>query len=551
MFFFATASNLTVSSFIAELLVISTVALVCKYIRLPYTIALVLVGLGLGLTRPFFTQEVQLTPDLLFAVLLPALLFEAAIHLPLQAILKNLRPILLLAVPGMLITAGVVGFGLHYALGIALQASLVFGALISATDPISVLALFKQLRAPQSLAVIVEGESLLNDGAAVVLFNILVVGHSVSISQGIGLFLTEALGGLMIGAGLAWLVWRVTAQIDDHLIEITLSTILAYGSFLIAQNAHTSGVMAVIAAGLVYGNFAMERSMSVNTRLTLGTTWDYLGFLSNSMVFLLIGTQVDLNLLLDQSGPILTAFAVVSLGRGLALLVLSPWTRIPWKWVPVVFWSGLRGSIAMALAMALTLPEREQLLLMTFGVVLISVFLQGLTVKPLLGWLGIVEDKSALMAYEGRLGELIAHQKALSELTKRKAKYHISQAVYEELAEPLRECIGRLKLELSQVQEDSVQQEQLHDARHLMHSAQRLGLSEALLQGLISEQTYSRLRDQLGCDQPKIRPSKPDAEPPTEIEPEPTSNTSPPHPGPEGVEAEAEATAQAQPAPPE
>lgn len=486
----------TISSFIAELLLISAVALACKYVRLPYTLALVAVGLLVGLSRSIFELQVQLTPELLFVVLLPALLFEAAISLRWREIRENLKPILLLAIPGMLITAGLVGYGLNLALGLTLSASLIFGALISATDPISVLALFKQMRAPKALAVVVEGESLLNDGAAVVLFNLLLAGE-LSLGKGLALFTFEAGGGLMIGAALGWLVWRVNEHIDDHLIEITLSTILAYGSYLLAQQMHTSGVMAVIAAGLVYGNLAMERSMSVHTRLTLGHTWEYLGFLCNSLVFLLIGTQVDLTKLVAQAGPIVAAFVVVSLARAVALAVLAPFSGLPLRWQPVVFWAGLRGSIAMALGMALTIPEREQVLLLTFGVVLLSLFVQGLTIKPLLRWLAII-GPGDLHDYEVRLGELIAHEKALTILKARKARYHYSEEVFEELAGPLRERIATLQAELhSQGTEQGIRAEQARDARALMRSAQRLALRDALSQGIIGDEAYTQVRESL------------------------------------------------------
>ncbi len=482
-------------------MVISAVALGCKYVRLPYTIALVAVGLAVGLARPYFSLQVQLTPDLLFTILLPALLFEAAIHLPAAAIRRNLRTILILAVPGMLISAFLTGWGLHWVLDMPWLPCFVFGALISATDPISVLALFKQLRAPQSLSVIVEGESLLNDGAAVVLFNLLLAGET-SWSKGVGFFLFESIGGLAVGAGLGWLVSRITERIDDHLIEVTLSTILAYSSYLIAQHGHTSGVMAVIAAGLVYGNLAMERSsMSVNTRLSLANTWEYLGFLCNSLVFLLIGTQVDLSKLSGHAVPIVIVFMIVCGARAVALFALAPFTRIPWRWQPVIFWAGLRGSIAMALGMALTLPEREELLLLTFGVVLLSVFLQGLTVKPLMGMLKIVSRNAPVLAYEARLGELMAHERALSVLEKSKSRYHISDEVFHEQAEPLRKSIERLRKEMTQYQTQEVLDEQRIDAGHLVAAAQRLGLREALMKGLIAEETYQVLRDKLGCDE--------------------------------------------------
>lgn len=458
------------------------------------------VGLLVGLTRPYFMLQVQLTPELLFTVLLPALLFEAAIHLPAALVRRNLRPILILAVPGMVISALMTGWGMHWVLDFPWLPSLVFGALISATDPISVLALFKQLKAPQSLAVIVEGESLLNDGAAVVLFNLLLAGET-SLAKGVGLFFFESIGGLAIGAALGWLVSRITERIDDHLIEVTFSTILAYSSFLIAQQAHTSGVMAVIAAGLIYGNQAMDRSsMSVNTRLSLANTWEYLGFLCNSLVFLLIGTQVDLSKLSGFAVPILIAFCIVSGARALALFALAPFTRVPWRWQPVIFWAGLRGSIAMALGMALVLPEREELLLLTFGVVLLSVFVQGLTVKPLLRWLKIIERSLPVLEYETRLGELMAHERALAVLHKSKSRYHISDEVFNELAEPLRKSIERLRNELPQFETQEVLDEQRIDAGHLVAAAQRLGLRDALMKGLISEETYHAVRNKLGCD---------------------------------------------------
>ncbi|MBT9584984.1 cation:proton antiporter, partial [bacterium] len=337
--------------------------------------------------------------------------------------------------------------------------------------------------------------------AAVVLFNILVAGSSISLAGGVGLFLFESLGGLTVGAALGWLVWRITDQLDDHLIEVTLSMILAYGSYLIAQHFHTSGVMAVIAAGLVYGNFAMEK-MSVNTRLSLGNTWDFLGFLCNSLVFLLIGTQVHLSGLLPALGPIWVAFLVVSGARAVAVLVLSPFTRLEWRWQVVLFWSGLRGSIAMALAMALNLPERDQLLLLTFGVVLISVFVQGLTVKTLMARLGIISGRGPLLDYESRLGELIANQRALNSLDKSLQKYHLSPEVHEELTAPLKASIHKLKQELDESRDDRVRDEQRRDARQLMLAAQRMGLRDALSQGLISEEAYLSISQRLGCHQP-------------------------------------------------
>ena len=497
------AGATTVSSFLAELLVISAVALGCKYLRLPYTIALVAAGLLLGLTRSYFELKVQLTPELLFVVLLPALLFEAAIHLPLQRVRKNLRAIALLAVPGLMITTAVVGFGLHYALGMGLVSSLIFGSLISATDPIAVLALFKELKAPKDLAVIVEGESLLNDGAAVVLFNLLLLassGQQLSLLQGLWTFCLETGGGLLVGAGLAWVVWKIHERIDDHLIEMTLSTILAYGSYLVAQQLHASGVMAVISAGLLYGNQAMGQSMSANTRLALGSSWDYLGFLCNSLVFLLIGTQVDLTQLLSKAGMVALAFLVVVLGRMLAVALLAPWTRLTLAWNTVVVWAGLRGSIAMALAMALQVPERELILLLTFGCVLLSVFVQGLSIKHLLRWLGMAVKDPDLQRYETALAELVAQQKALAVLRTQHSQRLIGTELFEELSVPLQAEIAKILEDLDQLSHlPSVRETQAQRAREAMRTARRWGLRQQLVRQQIDEDVYLQLREKLAC----------------------------------------------------
>jgi len=494
----------TVSSLIGELLIISLVAVFAKWARLPYTIALVGAGLLLTLSRPF-PLHLQLTPELLFLVLLPALLFEAGIHLPLQVLRRNLSQVVLLAGPGMLLTAVFVGYGVHFCLGMALPAALVFGALISATDPISVLALFRRLNAPKNLAVVVEGESLFNDGAAVVLFNILLTfaqGGAISLGKGVAHFGIEAFGGLALGAALAWLMWRVHQQIDDHLVEVTLSTVLAYGSYLVAQHFHLSGVMAVIAAGLIYGRYAMTSSMSLNTRISLTHSWEYLGFLGNSLVFLLIGTQVDVAQLSVQAWPIAVAFAVVLVSRGLALVLLAPLLRLDWKWLLVVFWAGLRGSIAMALAMALTLPERDLILALTFGVVVLSVFLQGLSMPALLRWLKIGDQSPQLLEYETYLGELLAQQRALVTLRQGKGRYHLSPSVYEEFEAPISKRIEELKAKLEQSinEQPAVQQEQRSDMEKLIQSSRRQALREALASGLISDSVYESLRDCLGCE---------------------------------------------------
>lgn len=486
---------------VAELVIIAVVAIAVKWIRLPYTIALVAAGLGVGLLRAqhYIELDISLTPELVFTIFLPVLLFEAAFNLNFHHLRENAKPIALFAVPGVLLASLGVGYGLHYVLEMPLYSALVFGALISATDPISVLALFKQLKAPTRLATIVEGESLFNDGAAVVVFKILLalaLTGKFSLPLGIAQFLAVSLGGLLIGAVLGYVISKITAMLDDHLIEITLSTILAFGSFIIAEHFHASGVMAVICAGLVHGNYGKSIGMSPNTQVMMSAFWEYAGFLMNSLVFLLIGTQVDLREISLDWRNIVLAFVMVVGVRFLVVAFLSPFCTllkapISGRWRAVIGWAGLRGSISMALAIGLPadLPWRREILLMTFGVVLLSLFLQGLTMPAMLRTLKIISPLSSqVVAYESKLADLLMKQKGLHALAELRDSHSIAADVYHRLADSLEAEVRDLKGELSQIalRQREIHAEQVRDARKAMMAAQMAALHNAYERGLIS-----------------------------------------------------------------
>ena len=227
---------------------------------------------------------------------------------------------------------------------------------------------------------------------------------------------------------------------------------------------------------------------------------DYLGFLCNSLVFLLIGTQVDLTLLLSRGGPVLLAFLVVTLARTVAVTVLAPWVRLPRRWYPVVVWAGLRGSIAMALAMALEIPERQEILLLTFGCVLLSVFVQGLSIKGLLRRLGMGTKSEPLRLYEALWAELAAQEKALALLRNRRSRRLLSEELYEEMRQPLVLLIESLEKQLAENElAGEVREEQSQGAGAAMRNARRWALREALLKDQIDEETYLRLREKLAC----------------------------------------------------
>jgi CPA1 family monovalent cation:H+ antiporter len=374
--------------------VATAVAIAVRQIRLPYTVALVLVGLGLGALH--LVPAPHLTKELLFAVILPGLLFEASFNINAREFWASKLTIGALAVPGVvaaialtaaLVTAMMTGFGLSPTFD--WRYGLVFGALIAATDPIAVVALFKQMHVGHRLSALVEGESLLNDGTSIVFFTLILafVGGATTSAGALAIqFVLMVGGGLAAGGLVAATVVQVTKRLDDPIIEIALTVIAAYGSFALAEELHSSGVIATVTAGLLCGTYGWDRGMSEQTRLAVTTFWDYIAFALNSFVFLLIGFEVQSSVLLVWApvigvayfGALLSRFAVV---LGVTSVLSRTRERVPMAWVAVLTWGGLRGALSMVLALSLPLDfaHREQLVAMTYGVVLLSLVLQGLT----------------------------------------------------------------------------------------------------------------------------------------------------------------------------
>ena len=388
------------------LIAASAIAIVTSRLKIPYTVALVLGGFAIDLFHlPIMSAlgategSHLLTPEIILILFLPALLFESGINIHIRHLRENLTPIVLLAVAGVLSATLITAYAVHWVVGLALMPALLFGALIAATDPISVLALFKDLGVSKRLSVIIESESLFNDGTSVVIFQIILASMAsgdFSIWSGIRRFLVVVLGGGALGLALGYLASRVTEQVDDPRIEITLTTILAYSSYLIAEHLHVSGVIATVAAGLMVGNFGAEIGMSARTRVALWSFWEYIAFVINSLVFLLIGIEVHTLSLIEAWHAILLAIGTVLAGRALSVYLLTPVSglmgaRIPVRWRHVLVWGGIHGSVSMALALSLarSVPGRDLILTMTFGVVAFSIVVQGLTIKPLLRLLGL------------------------------------------------------------------------------------------------------------------------------------------------------------------
>ncbi len=397
------------------------VAIVARRLNVPYTVALVFVGLALGGLH--LVEAPHLTKELLFALFLPGLLFDAAFNLNAREFWHNKLAISSLAVPGVVVgiaLTGMIATGAIDMLGLdpafTWQHGLVFGALVAATDPIAVVGLFRHLNAPPRLRVLMEGESLLNDGTSIVLLTLLLAYVNGAVTSGGALlvqFTTIVGGGALVGAAVGFTASRAIAQIDDAMIEITLTTIAAYGSFILGEQLHFSGVIATVVAGMVCGNYGRRIGMSPSTQLAVGTFWEYVAFALNSVIFLLIGFEVKAGSLLSSWPVIAIAFLAVLAGRsavilGVTFLLRRTREHIPLAWSAALTWGGLRGALSMVLALALAtnFPERSLLITMTFGVVVSSILLQGITMPVVLRRLGLAKAGTERLAYDVERGRL-------------------------------------------------------------------------------------------------------------------------------------------------
>jgi CPA1 family monovalent cation:H+ antiporter len=393
------------------LMVACLMAMLTRRLGLPYIVGLVVAGFLIALLPE--SPDLPLSRALIFNVLLPPLVFEAALQLDWQRFRAELPLTLTLAFLGVAIATLVVAAGMHWIVGWSWIGAALFGVLIAATDPVSVIASFREMRCLPRVSMVVEAESLLNDGVAAVGFAVLsaiAAGASPSTASVLPAFLWTLGGGVTIGLLVSAAILLIVGRTSDPLVEITLTTIAAYGSFLIAEHFHASGIISALTAGLLVGG-AGRRFISEEGHQRVRWAWDYFAFLANSFVFILIGMNVA-NQPLHRlgSGAAAVAILLVLGGRAVSIYPLSAlfrWSR--WRLEPrfqhTLFWGGLRGALALALALAVPaqVPERNAIILTAFVVVAFSILVQGLTMPWLIGRLKLArkQPEGAVAAPQG------------------------------------------------------------------------------------------------------------------------------------------------------
>lgn len=500
------------------LLVACLAAIALKKFNFPYTVGLVIVGLVLSfLARNIEALEVvntfRLSEELILFIFVPPLIFESALNMDSRLLLRNLAPVLVLAAPGLLISTAIVGTILAWLTPLSLGQALLFGSLVSATDPVAVIALFKELGAPKQLAILVEGESLFNDATAIVIFNIIfatiaagAVGED-AIQQGAIAFLVSFVGGILVGAVFGYLMrYIMNLAQENSLILATITTISAYGAFLIAEEVfHVSPVMSVVSAGLVLGWYKSNR-LEAETREYVGEFWEYAAFLANSLIFLLVGiTASSFRFFeqLSQTQSLLTSLGItivtVLLARAVVVFTLVPLvnlfreSKISFSYQLVSYWGGLRGAVCLALALSIDpeFPNRDLIVILTLGIALFTLLIPGTTVGKLIQNLQL--NRPSILDQVGQaLAVVIAKREALKESSRLETIDSFAPTVIENFAQ-------KYQQEVSQAEQS------------LINLKTELNLSEAETQQVIwsaalaiEQQVYRELQDRGFISQPVL-----------------------------------------------
>ncbi|GGJ81747.1 Na+/H+ antiporter [Lentibacillus kapialis] len=502
------------------LMIAAGITAIAKKFGRPYPIALVIVGAAIGLVNipvlealKDFITEGEIFNFAVVTLFLPALLGEAALKLPFSQLSDNKKPILLLAFAGTFLSFIIIGFSSLWLLQLSVPAAFVFAAVMSATDPVSVLSIFKNIGVHKRLSTIIEGESLFNDGLAVVLFNI--SAFSLLTYAGLGIegaglgaweFIKVVALGLITGGACGYIISRITRYFDDYPLEIIFSIILFYGAYLLAEQLDASGVIAVVVSALILGNYGSKIGMSPTTKLNISNFWDVATLLANSLVFLMVGLEITRIDVAGRWGLIVMAILIILIARSAAVYMSTLFAgNLPVAWKHILNWGGLKGSLSIALVLSLprNFAGREDILILTFSVVLFSLVCQGLTIKPFLKWLGVIKQEDGYREYESLLAQAYRHENAIQEVNRVKQDLHITDTVthdiladYQQNLEEIQEQIEQLfqeHPELKAKQQNTLRKHSLY----AQHAAVERLVKEDIISGDVADDVIEDIMNQL------------------------------------------------------
>ena len=434
---------------------LATVSL--RHVKLPFTVLLLIIGFGMGFLEDLGIPVVHLviSPELILFIFIPPLIFGSASRMDSRLLFRNLAPILTLAVPGLVLSILIVGGLLVWLTPLTLGQVLLFGALISATDPIAVVALFEQLGVPKRLQILVDGESMLNDATAIVAFGVImsIISSGVwdvgAMEAALVKFVLVLLGGVAVGFVSGYVLRFFIRMVRENgSLIFSLSVIAAYFCFIIAQHwLEVSGVIAVMTAGLITGRYNLDHVKTEINKQTY-SFWEYTAFVTNSLIFLLVGITTARFIIEPHAytpavivTSVLWALGVTILARGVMIFMLIPLINpflkegpINWRYQLVSFWGGLRGAVALALCLSLAVdfPGRGLIIAMTLGVAAGTILLGGSTIAPLLHWLGLDRPQD-MNRMEETQALFLAKQGASQRLSELKTMQIFSEAVLDDV----------------------------------------------------------------------------------------------------------------------
>jgi CPA1 family monovalent cation:H+ antiporter len=487
------------------LLVAAAVGFAARRLGVHYNIALVVAGAGLVAAQ---VQRIALDPDIVIQIFLPVLLFEAAISTDLRRLKSDMRPVVLLAGPGMLITVFVAGTILHYGIGLPWYFALLLGSILATTDTIAVVATFRKVKAPARLRTIIENESLFNDGTALVAFAAILAAireGSFELTSGITQLGWVTVVGIGVGVAAGWGAAQLIALTDDHLMEILFTVIVTYGSWVAAEAVHASPVLAVVAAGITVGSVGW-REVTPGGKVAIRSFWAVAAFGINSFLFLIIGLQFDFAALGAAGMAIAWGLIALTAGRSAAVypilsLLSDKNGKVPLAWQHLLVWGNLKGSLSMALAVSLPadLPHRELIATVVFGCAFVTLTVQGLTLAPLARWLGVARASDAERLIDQGQGRLLAARAAQRELDRMQQLGVVPLGAFQRMRAAYQGTIARSERQLRDlipitVAEDS---EHLMAVRTRLMEIEKAALQDAAGSGMIAEDVAHELVEEL------------------------------------------------------